>query len=916
MRFALSGVVLFWSTLAVAQITGKVTDASTGGALPGASVYLEGSTSGASTAADGTFTLNATPAGNLVVSYLGYEDALLEAKSDMGVIAMEPVALGLGAASIIANVVDVAVDRSTPVAVSTIAPSEIALKVGNQEFPEVMNRTPGVYATKQGGGYGDSRISLRGFDQRNTSFLINGQPVNDMENGWVYWSNWQGLTDVASGIQIQRGLGASRLAVPSVGGTVSIFTKAAQMERGGSVSETIGNDGYMKTSVSYSSGKNDNGWASSFLISQWSGDGYVYGTSGAGLTYFGAIGYEPEGSKHALNLSFLGAGQWHHQRDAWVSIRDYENFGDEGIDRRWNSDAGFRTIDNERQEFNMRRNFYNKPLATFNWDWVITENLTLNTSIYGSAGRGGGTGPRGQYFRNGAINNHPYNMDLTQHYLEDSLGTRDADGFIDFDAIVDANISTTAGYGTTDTLTSSPFYGQLIGSNGYRDNDVNRAVEVRRASMNSHDWVGAISNLEYNKDNIRASVGVDLRNYKGYHYRVLNDLMGLDGYYSTGNQNSMGQVINTTIDADPFRNTGLNGPKMDYYNIGVVRWAGFNGLVEYNNQDDITAVIQAGLSMQSYQREDYFDQPNLPISDVSNINGGYIKGGANYNINETSNVFFNAGLISRQPNFDAVFPNYANNINEDLQNEQITSFEIGYGFRGDKLSVNVNAYATTWGNRFVSQSVDVQVDTLLVEGTAQFRDIDVQHNGIEVEANYYPMDGLKLTGMLSLGDWRYTKDFESTIFDDNQNEIGTATLYTKGAKVGDAAQVTGFLGADYRINRTLSLDLAARYVDGLYADYSINGDFLNEDNAGALQLPSYALVDLGLTARFALLGTDASFRLNANNLFDTVYIAESNTNIHAAADAPAEELWNGIDKSNFVWFGFGRTWNATLKINF
>ena len=79
------------------------------------------------------------------------------------------------------------------------------------------------------------------FDQRNTSFLINGQPVNDMENGWVYWSNWQGLTDVASGIQIQRGLGASRLAVPSVGGTVSIFTKAAQKSEGGSVLQMVGN---------------------------------------------------------------------------------------------------------------------------------------------------------------------------------------------------------------------------------------------------------------------------------------------------------------------------------------------------------------------------------------------------------------------------------------------------------------------------------------------------------------------------------------------------------------------------------------------------------------------------------------------------------------------------------------------------
>ena len=87
--------------------------------------------------------------------------------------------------------IDVAKERETPIAVSTISAQEVLLKVGNQEFPEIMNKTPGVYATKQGGGYGDSRISLRGFDQRNTSFLINGQPVNDMENGWVYWSNWK-----------------------------------------------------------------------------------------------------------------------------------------------------------------------------------------------------------------------------------------------------------------------------------------------------------------------------------------------------------------------------------------------------------------------------------------------------------------------------------------------------------------------------------------------------------------------------------------------------------------------------------------------------------------------------------------------------------------------------------------------------
>jgi hypothetical protein len=48
-------------------------------------------------------------------------------------------------------------------------------------------------------------------------------------------------------------------------------------------------------------------------------------TSGEGWTYFTAIGYAPEGSAHSLNLSILGAGQWHHQRSSWVSIRDYQN---------------------------------------------------------------------------------------------------------------------------------------------------------------------------------------------------------------------------------------------------------------------------------------------------------------------------------------------------------------------------------------------------------------------------------------------------------------------------------------------------------------------------------------------------------------------------------------------------------------
>jgi len=793
------------------------------------------------------------------------------------------------------RVIDIAKERETPIAVSQISAQEVLLKVGNQEFPEIMNKTPGVYATKQGGGYGDSRISLRGFDQRNTSFLINGQPVNDMENGWVYWSNWQGLTDVASGIQVQRGLGASKLAVPSVGGTVSIFTKSAEKQEGGSLTQMIGNDGYIKTTGAYNTGVNDKGWSSSYLLTKWSGNGYVYNTRGAGWTYFAAVGYTPEGSAHSLNLSLLGAGQWHHQRDVWVSIRDYENFGEEGIDQRWNTNGG--TLNGE--EFNMRRNFYNKPLATFNWDWKISDNIDLATSLYGSAGRGGGTGPRGRNY-----DVLPFNEDLTSFFIEDGkTDFRRADGTVDYDAIVADNRAGASPY----TGAISSYEGSLLGANGYSDEGVFRSGMIRRASMNSHNWVGGISNLNINADKMRYSIGVDLRNYKGFHYRVLNHLMGFDGYYSTGNKNSAGQIIETLVEASPFNNTGLQGPKIDYYNIGYVGWQGFNGLAEYSG-DKLTAVIQAGLSNQSFQREDLFDQPGLPLSEKKNIGGGYLKGGANLNINQNSNLFFNAGYISRQPQFDAVFPNFANRVNEDLQNEKIQSLELGYGYIGNGFKLNLNVYSTVWGNRFVSRSLSNQQG---IDGSAQFRDIDVVHNGIEVETQYRPSGTTKLRGMLSIGDWTYTKDFEAELFDDNQQLIGTGTLYLEGAKVGDAAQFIAYLGIDQRFGESLNVDLDYRFVDGLYADYSITDSaFTEANNPGALKLPSYGLVDLGATFT---MGMGWSLRANINNLLNTTYIAESNSNIHATAGS---ETWNGVDKNNSVWFGFGRTWNLSLRYQF
>ena len=122
-------------------------------------------------------------------------------------------------------VADIAVGRKTPVAFSDISAIKLKEELGTQDLPMILNTTPGIYATQSGGGDGDARVNIRGFNQRNVAVMVDGIPMNDMENGWVYWSNWFGLDVVTQKVQVQRGLGASKLAIPAIGGSINILSQ-------------------------------------------------------------------------------------------------------------------------------------------------------------------------------------------------------------------------------------------------------------------------------------------------------------------------------------------------------------------------------------------------------------------------------------------------------------------------------------------------------------------------------------------------------------------------------------------------------------------------------------------------------------------------------------------------------------------
>ncbi|POY39790.1 TonB-dependent receptor [Flavobacterium alvei] len=887
------------------KITGTITDGQN--SLPGTNVAIKGTKSGTTADFDGKFTINTTAnSGELVISFIGYEAKTVKfsvttgGTTNLGTIVLTSTSNELSEVVVKSGVVDLAKDRKTPVAVSTIRASEIQEKLGTQEFPEILANTPSVYVTKAGGGFGDSRINIRGFDQRNVAVMINGVPVNDMENGAVYWSNWAGLSDVTSAMQVQRGLGSSKLAISSVGGTINVMTRTSDMKEGGSFSSGFGNANYFKVQGSYNTGVLKNGFSASVLLSSTTGDGYVDGTKFEGKNYFIAFGYKPN-EKHDIQFTFTGAPQWHHQRSFANTLTDYLKYGSNGEpNTKYNSDWGYKNG----EEFSWARNFYHKPVMSINWDYKINDKMKLSTVLYGSWGRGGGTGNIGK----------------------SPFAYKTANGLVPFDEFVKYNTGQPNSVGTP--LKPST----IVGHEGeYITNSTTGFT--RRASINSHDWYGAVVNLNTQlTKNLILDFGIDARTYVGYHFRNINDRLGASVYFDNKDINNPNRYLYETYSAKPSFNPWTdvkNQEKIEYNNNGFVRWYGAFTQLEYSN-DNLSAFIQGAISQQGFQREDTFIYKTtdpLYKTDFENILGGNVKGGVNYNINEQHNVFVNSGYYSKQPLFNAVYPNNKSVVGENLTNEKILGVEAGYGFRSKIFNAKLNLYYTSWKDRY-QRSNDASATN--VGGYYDFSGITEIHSGVELEMNAKPLPKLNLNAMISVGDWKYQGNSTSNRYDANNEPIsgGTSTtLYLDGIKVGDAAQTTASIGASYEVFTRVFLDANYRVAQNLYASIDPS-KFGSATNKGTLELPSYGLMDLGFSYKM-LVGKNQSnslnFRINVNNVLDEVYISESRTNIFAddfvsgtsgATWESAGRTYKGVANGNQVFFGYGRTWNFSLRYNF
>ncbi|MDX2431319.1 MAG: TonB-dependent receptor [Bacteroides sp.] len=898
-------------------VTGKVIDKETGESLIGANVVY-GPGKGTITNPEGKFELPLDPGSyELQVSYVGYEaeNRKIEVAGKTLILEFRLQSMAIDEVIITA---DFARARETPVAFTNVSPAKIEEELAGQDIPLILNSTPGVYATQQGGGDGDARITIRGFDQTNLAVMIDGIPVNDMENGWVYWSNWFGLDAVTRTMQVQRGLGASQLALPSVGGTVNILTKGIESKMQTSIKQEVDSQGKLRTSLGFTSGKLRGGWGVTLAGSYKRGNGWVDNTFSEMGFYYGKV--DKRFKKHLLTLTAMGAPQMHDQRSYKRPVSAYDstyakkigidleelkkdtatyNIFDKGVN--YNQHWGYVTRDRNDpnaspETLSERTNQYHKPQFTLRDFWTISDRVTMSNNLYLSIGKGGG--------------DRPYSSIKDTQLFQDSENPEY--GQINWQNIYDANSKE----GKYSGWPTNPLYSDsLFESKNY----------MTRAH-NEHYWYGLLSKVSYEiSSSFKLNGGVDLRSYKGIHYTSVSDLLG--GDYAVDKTDSR-----PDYQADSSYAMKYVGDTIKYYYDGLVRWGGVFLQGEYR-KDKLSAFLNATFALSGYNKVDYFVQAE---SGWIYKPGFTIKAGANYNLGPQSNVFLNLGYLSKVRSYKYFYKGYTTQFADELDNELIKAIEGGYTFSSPRISLFLNLYYTRWENKPTNRVYSTynleQGDPGYVPDDPENNDVRVyadipgmnaRHMGVEVDFIYKVLHNLDFQGTASFGDWIWDSYIDDLQFYLNEGDFinepvnKNISFDARGIHVGDAAQVQLGSSLRYEPIERLYLNVRQTYFTKYYSSFTPEATTDAEGNVhDSWKMPGFNLFDLHAGYGFKFKSAKKlrfDLRFSMLNVLNTTYIWGATNN---DPYSPYSEFQSFDARSATVFFGMGRRFSTSLRITF
>ena len=889
---ALVGIIMISGALfGQGTISGSVTDAD-GNTLPGANVVVEGTTLGAAATLSGGYTIN-VPDGNYTVtaSVVGYKSSSatvrVSGSNASANFTLESASVALGGVEVLAE----RVDNTDAIPFNEMTKADIDFRLGGRGLPKALSTLPNVFV-ENGGGWDDENVYVRGFDDRYTSYLINGVPMNDMENGNLYFSNWSVLADVASVVQVQRGAGSVNLATPSLGGVVNFMSAPASTEPGVQVKQEAGEYQYSKTAVTLNTGlMMDGKLAMMMSASRRTADKlFATGTYSDAWSYYFNASYSVN-NDNRLEFIALGSPQFHgqnfwnnrisnysHELALEMGVAEEDLRTEYGLDYNPRADlldtpyTGKRAvaswvpfdgwnykIRDQRSStmINERNNYFHKPIVQLNWYSNLDDSTTMATSFYYSGGEGGGSGSAGSLL-----------------WKSDGSGR-------DYDATIARNMSEA----------------QWKDGYGYESRG------VLRGSRNNQSTFGIMSKMEREmSDTLSMTLGLDLRTAKVEHYRQVYDLLGGDFFYNSSNPNWSEEQRHRTL-----------GDKLYYDNTNTVDWLGGYVQANYDDGAGTNAFAMFGATTASYSAQDHFTLDNLKIEADAEL-GYQMKVGGSRALSDTWQLFGNVSYSAMTPSLDKLIDDVNMIKNSEFENEKATWFDVGARFKSlnGQWAGSMNYYYALWQDRNQSGTSE---DLNGVESFFSITGLSELHQGLEYSIAYQPIPVLRIDIRGHESDWRFTDDLTYTYneIEGDDSSAETFDLYVKDVMISGAPQtqtvlmVTGFFN---RLKASLEAESSARQYprwgyDGAIQDLAF---LLGEGNTfadDAYETERTTIYNLQLSYGAEVMGKDVTFNYSVFNMTDELYIGDFVDAYDGSGDVANLRVRMGAPKQ----FNFGVTIN-------
>ena len=726
-----------------------------------------------------------------------------------------------------------------PATYSEFLQQEIRQKSTTLDLPSLLSTMPSIYSVSQNGNsIGYTSLSIRGFDQRRITVMINGVPQNDPEDHDVYWINFPDIFSNSQKIQVQRGAGLMNYGAAPMAGSVSILTNAGTQKPLIRYSQYIGfqniadfssgeeslQSTITKSSLELQSGLIDTTYSISARLSSIQSDGYRLHSWAHLQSYFISASRFDKNLTTQINiyggpindaLAYTGTPK------DWIYNPTLRRINMNG----WAYDSTGKSIAWSGTRRAQEVEEFTQPHYELLQEWNILPTLTLKSILFYYTG----------------------------------------DGYFDYDA----------SWADAITLRISPQYGF--------NRDANPTNTIIRGSV-SNKQGGWIPRLVWEHESGTLTAGTEIRSHRSYHSGKIQFAQGLpsdyDPDYTIYSYNGK-RTIASAFAREEFRlneHTSL---------LGELQFVHHNYGIENEKAGNIYAT--------------YYDANGNIISNgnqLFSLNYAFLNPrlGINHMIDDHHSVKASMAFTSREPrmrNFYAASDSYFGaaplfeqvELNDTtmgfdfskplVKPEKMLNVELGWNYTHGLTHIAATGYAMEFFDELV-KSGRLDIFGVPVDGNAP----RTRHIGLELEAAHgFSMGNgclLQATGNMTIG--------HNRIIDMSYYTSSGQAISLNNNRIAGFPDFMGFLQIGI-VHQDYAISLNAKHIgsfrsdnfgDLLHSNNELKNDLLNSFNGYYADnvIDSYTVLGMNMEMQFRnIAGSKSNLECKAQivNLLDTLF---------------------------------------------